>query len=189
MQILAIAGLWLWLCALQRIPNQGAHTREDLFSIAFDRLTRHRAVAGVEVEDQAEVFVQSLPPISHLAVGLVRGEVLGETFDKTVVDALGHLPRHAGEAVDRSRHRSPLFAGDLRQVAAALLGVVHAIIAPMPTMTTAMTAMTAMTVSEVRPASEPPEEADRAGIAGQISEGFPVGAVVAGGGRCRRGGG
>ena len=37
MQILAIAGLWLWLCALQPIPNQGAHTREDLLSVALNR--------------------------------------------------------------------------------------------------------------------------------------------------------
>ena len=36
MQILAIAGLWLCLCALQPIPNQGAHTREDLFSMAVE---------------------------------------------------------------------------------------------------------------------------------------------------------
>ena len=34
-QILALAGLWLWLCALQPIPNQGAHTRGDLFSAAL----------------------------------------------------------------------------------------------------------------------------------------------------------
>ena len=75
MQILAIAVLWLWLCALQPIPNQGAHTREDLFSIALvqlDSLTQSIFVEMFGGQQSQDWSIETIADVAAAHNGSIR---------------------------------------------------------------------------------------------------------------------
>ena len=67
--------LWLWLCALQPIPNQGAHTREDLFSIALvqlDSLTQSIFVEMFGGQQSQDWSIETIADVAAAHNGSIR---------------------------------------------------------------------------------------------------------------------